>query len=196
MRIISGSARGRAIVAPQGTDVRPTTDRVREAVFNALYSAGVSGNEDSRAVDLFAGTGALGLEALSRGFGHVIFVERARTAVATIEENLTTFGFADRATVARSDVFTWLESAAPPVDGTESIPDVVFCDPPYAFDGWPRLLDLVRSRLSPRVLVVESDAPVDLGEVWSVFKTARYASTVVQIARSDGVAIEDDPGGA
>jgi 16S rRNA (guanine966-N2)-methyltransferase len=194
VRIISGSARGRTIVAPEGTDVRPTTDRVREAVFNALYSAGALDGQDLRAVDLFAGSGALGLEALSRGFRQVDFVERSRAAVAAITENLETFGFADRATVNRGDAFTWLESAGgTPGSWTVQAADVVFCDPPYAFGDWPRLLELVTSRLAPSVLVVESDAPVDLGGGWSEFKTARYASTVVQIARPAGVLIEVDP---
>jgi len=195
VRIISGSARGRPIAAPVGSDVRPTTDRVREAVFNTLYSAGAFTDvEEVTAVDLFAGTGALGLEALSRGVGRVIFVERSRSAVAAITENLDAFGFADRATIVNRDVFAWLKTL--PGGGPEATSagrsDLVFCDPPYAFDSWPSLLDLVESRLEPRFLVVESDSAVELGSSWSEFKTARYASTVVQVARPDGASTQRD----
>lgn len=195
MRIISGSARGRPIAAPVGSDVRPTTDRVREAVFNTLYSAGAFTDvEEVTAVDLFAGTGALGLEALSRGVGRVIFVERSRSAVAAITENLDAFGFADRATIVNRDVFAWLKTL--PGGGPEATSpgrsDLVFCDPPYAFDSWRSLLDLVESRLAPRFVVVESDSAVDLGSAWSEVKTARYASTVVQVARPDGASTQRD----
>src|SRR5438105_4298652 len=86
MRVVAGTARGIRLVAPPGRDTRPTSDRVREATFNALGSLGAI--EDARVVDLFAGTGALGIEALSRGAAHATFVERERAAIDTIERNL------------------------------------------------------------------------------------------------------------
>jgi 16S rRNA (guanine966-N2)-methyltransferase len=185
VRIISGSARGRPIAAPPGSDVRPTSDRVREAVFNALFSAGALAGSSSSAVDLFAGSGALGLEALSRGVEHVTFVDRSRAAAAAVGENLETLGFVDGAVVIVSSAEAWLEAGPGGAD-------IVFCDPPYRYDDWERLLILVHEVLSPTVIVVESDTPVELGPTWSVFKTARYASTVVQIARPVGGVPEDD----
>jgi 16S rRNA (guanine966-N2)-methyltransferase len=191
VRIISGSARGRRITVPPGEAIRPTTDRVREAVFNALFSAGALDDPADRvAVDLFAGTGAFGLEALSRGIGKVTFVDRSRLATDAITAHLEQFGFTDGAAVVRSDALGWLSSARP-----EQI-DLVFCDPPYRFESWPQLLELLRVNLRPKVLVAESDSEVDLGPGWAEFKTARYASTVVQIARLDEAASELDSEGA
>lgn len=181
MRIISGTARGRRLVVPPGNDIRPTGDRVREAVFNALYSAGALDTPEKLvALDLFAGTGAMGLEALSRGVGRLIFVDQSASAITTVEENLANLGFADRASTARREALGWLESAAP------NHVDLVFCDPPYDFEPWPRLLDLVRSQLTPGAVVVESPDGVELGGSWAEFKSGRYASTVVQIARPNG----------
>ena len=102
MRIVAGAARGRRLVVPRGDDVRPTSDRVRESVFNALYSLG-DPVDGATVLDLFAGTGALGLEALSRGASHVTFVESNRDAVAALVANIDALGFAPQATVTRTD---------------------------------------------------------------------------------------------
>jgi len=169
MRIQSGSARGRKLVVPVGTITRPTTDRAREAVFNSLFSAG--GVEDATVLDLFAGSGAMGLEALSRGAAHATFVETNRQALDVIQENIATLGFADRATIVTFDAVRYIASA--------SAFDVVICDPPYDFDGWDELLSCISSEL----LVVESDRPVELGPRWESFKQGQYAATVVEIAR-------------
>ena len=97
MRVIAGTARGRKLVAPHGNTVRPTADRVRQATFNALESRGAI--TDARVLDLFAGSGALGIEALSRGAAHCTFVEKDRSAVEAVNRNLETLGFTARATV-------------------------------------------------------------------------------------------------
>src|SRR5205814_2490034 len=106
MRVVSGSAKGRRVQAPKGTQTRPTSDRVREAVFNTLGSLG--GIEGATVADLFAGSGALGIEALSRGAAHVTFVDRDRDAIATIKANLATTGFEPQGTVLINDVERWL----------------------------------------------------------------------------------------
>lgn len=152
MRIIAGSRKGRRIVAPPGLDTRPTGDRVREAVFNLVGPL-----DGARVLDLYAGSGAMGLEALSRGAEHATFVERDRVAAATIAKNAETLGLADAVTLRREDVRRVL--AADASAGTRY--DLVLVDPPYRM--LPGLLpDL--SRLVPPVVaadglvVVESEA--------------------------------------
>jgi 16S rRNA (guanine966-N2)-methyltransferase len=167
--VVAGVARGRPLVAPVGRDTRPTSDRVREAVFNALHSLGAV--EDAVVLDLFAGTGALGIEALSRGAAHATFVDSDRDAVAAIRVNLTSTGLADRATLQRRDVLSFL------VTGRERY-DLALCDPPYAYDDWQRLLDTLRAR----TVVIESDRTIDVGSSWQVAREKRYGTTVVVIA--------------
>ena len=123
MRIIAGSRKGARIFAPKGLDTRPTADRVREAAFNLL---GPCGAEDAKVLDLFAGSGAMGLEAMSRGAAHVTFVESDREACRTINRNLDKLGF-DDATVLRQDALTALRADAR--QGTRY--DLVLLDPPY-----------------------------------------------------------------
>src|SRR5262245_17634651 len=97
MRIVAGSRRGRKLAAPEGSATRPTSDRVREAVFNALYSLG-DPIDGATVVDLFAGTGAYGLEALSRGAAHAVFVESNRPAFAVLTANIRALDFTSAAT--------------------------------------------------------------------------------------------------
>ena len=106
MRVVAGEARGRRLVAPEGTDTRPTLDRVREAVFNALASQDAI--DGARVLDLFAGSGALGIEALSRGAAHATFVDTDRAARRVIDQNLAATGLADRAEVLGTDASTHL----------------------------------------------------------------------------------------
>src|SRR3954451_2504981 len=106
MRVVAGEARGIRLVAPKGLDIRPTSDRVREAVFNALGSLGAV--EGATVVDLFAGTGALGIEALSRGAAHATFVDRDRIAVDTVRRNLDATKLGDQATIVRADVMAFV----------------------------------------------------------------------------------------
>lgn len=167
MRVVSGTARGRRLVSPPGRDVRPTGDRVREALSNALWSMGAL--HDAEVADLFAGSGALGIEALSRGAAHATFVDSSPRSLDAVRANLATCGFADRATVVRADVLGWLASRANPVD-------VAFVDPPYAFDRWQELADA----LVARVAVFESDRPVE-PDGWEVRRQRRYGGTVVTI---------------
>jgi 16S rRNA (guanine966-N2)-methyltransferase len=122
MRIISGEARGRRLRAPRGAATRPTADRVREALFNILGSAaGLS------VLDLFAGTGALALEALSRGAAQAVLVDHAEAAVRVIQDNVATLGYQERARVLRLDVERALRLLAR--QGQRF--DLIFVDPPY-----------------------------------------------------------------
>jgi len=171
VRIVAGSARGRRLVVPDGTYVRPTSDRVREAVFNALYSLD-DAVDDAVVLDLFAGTGALGLEALSRGATSVTFVENNRDAATALTANIAALGFAERSTVIRADGRRWLTSA-PHFD-------IAFLDPPYDFADWDTLL----ATLSATLAVVESDRSIEAPGRWGLVRERRYGATVVQILRS------------
>ncbi len=126
MRIISGSAKGSQIFAPKGKDTRPTQDRVRESLFNILQ-----GDVDGAIVlDLFAGSGALALEAVSRGAERAVAVEHAQEAVVCIQRNIAKLGFGDRMEVLAGD---WRQ-ALPRLRGRGLLFDLVFLDPPYAMN--------------------------------------------------------------
>ena len=173
MRVVAGEARGRKITAPTGTSTRPTSDRVRESIFNMLFSLGVV--EDSTVLDLYAGCGALGIEALSRGARFCTFVENNRRAVLSINENLDGLGFSDRSTVVESDVEPWLERLAHHYD-------LVLADPPYADKGWKTLLDHVDSKY----LVLETDEELPEHDRWDVAREKTYGTTVVTVLRRRG----------
>lgn len=129
MRIVAGELRGRAIDAPPGEGTRPTIDRVREALFSSLYSLR-GGFEGAWVLDAFAGSGALGLEALSRGAAHAVFYELDAKAAAVVKRNVGSCGIeASRAAVLRRDVLQ-----APPTAQRPPF-DLVFLDPPYSFDA-------------------------------------------------------------
>ena len=169
LRIIAGEVRGRRLSSPEGMDVRPSTSRVREAVFNSLHSLGRL--EGADVLDLFAGSGALGLEALSRGAASATFVECAPPALTALRANIDAVGFNDRCRVVAGDVMEEMSRLA----GRYG---VALCDPPYRFDAWPELL----SRIPAGTVVAESDQAVVPGPDWDVIKQQRYAGTVVVIA--------------
>ena len=179
MRVVGGEARGRRFDAPPGRSTRPTSDRVREAIFGVLGSLAAcegAAIEGASVADLFAGSGAFGVEALSRGAERVVFVDADRQAVATIRANLASLGLAGpRAAVVQADALRWLRTAPPT--------DLVFCDPPYAFAQWPTLL----SRLIPvaGLAVVETGGPLDLGPGWDLLREKHYGGTVVLVARPE-----------
>ena len=112
MRVVAGSARGRRLESPPGSAVRPTSDRVREAVFNALVSLeaqeGLVVIEGASVLDLFAGSGAMGVEALSRGADHVVFVDQARSVLDVARRNAVACGFEDRAELVCADALAYL----------------------------------------------------------------------------------------
>ncbi len=183
MRIISGSLGGRVLRAPGGAATRPTSEKVREAVFNIIGSV-----QGDRVLDLFAGSGALGIEALSRGAAHATFVDAARPAVIAIRGNLRELGLSDRATVMSADAVAIAASHQP-----EAPWRLVFVDPPYRSDLATRaVLALPCDRLSEdAVIVIEHDrhnAPPDA--LGSLLRTdhRRYGDTLLSFfARSRGV---------
>jgi len=153
MRIIAGTHRGHTIYAPRGFDTRPTSDRVRESVFNLVGPV-----DGATVLDLYAGSGAMGLEALSRGAARAVFVERDVEAVRTIERNLDKLRL--RGTVVRQDAVTALAHDAS--SGRKY--DLVLVDPPYDMysDLQPQLARYLPAVLAEGgVLVVETDARVE-----------------------------------
>ena len=146
MRIIAGTARGARLKAPKGIDTRPTADRVKESLFSILGQR-VRG---ARVLDLFAGTGGLGLEALSRGAAAAVFVDRA--TIPLIRENAAHTHLLERAQFLRQDVFTAVSRLA----AAEERFDLIFCDPPYEKGLWQRVLSVLDESplLSPGALVM------------------------------------------
>jgi 16S rRNA (guanine966-N2)-methyltransferase len=124
MRVISGLYRGRTLRTVRDLSVRPATDRVRQTIFDMLTNRILF--DGARVLDLFAGSGSLGIEALSRGAEHVTFVEESREAAEFIEENLRTLGCSDAALVLEADAMSFIRP------GGEQF-DLIFADPPYAF---------------------------------------------------------------
>lgn len=170
MRVVAGELRGRRLVSPAGARVRPTSDRVREAIFSILGDV-----EGARVLDLFCGTGALAIEALSRGAVHATLVD-VRTACAA--RNVEELGLGERCRLVRSDTVRFLRRP-----GAARF-DLVFCDPPY------RLADRLAADLSellPPVLseggrvIVESAARGSLGLALPLRDERRYGDTLIRI---------------
>jgi 16S rRNA (guanine966-N2)-methyltransferase len=167
IRIIAGDFKGRRLKTPASDAVRPTADRVREAWFSILQRA-IRG---ARVLDLYAGSGALGLEALSRGAVSADFVEVRRASLAALKANITTLKVADRVTVHRVDALKFAEQLQP------GQYDVVFADPPYATDAAARLVAQFRIVQFGRVLSIEHpvDRPIPGDD------TRRYGDTAVTL---------------
>src|SRR6476659_1368768 len=150
MRIVAGTWRGRTLIAPQGSQTRPTADRVRQALFDMLLHAPWGGRdalEDAQVLDVFAGTGALGLEALSRGAAHATFIEQGRAALAELHANIAALRAQPRCTVLPIDALTASRGQTC---------SVVFLDPPYGHDLVPRALSHLRATawIAPDALII------------------------------------------
>lgn len=185
MRIVAGTAGGTTIFVPKGPDVRPTMDRVRAAIFSSLFEV-VPG---AHVLDLFSGTGALGIEALSRGATEAVLVEKDPRAVKTIERNLAAAKV--EAKVVESDVFSYLDRLAPPGHF-----EIVFADPPYAKkagerDFTPELLasTALAACLAPTGIFVLEHLPgarLPIGAGWECIRQKRYGATEVAFLTRTG----------
>jgi 16S rRNA (guanine966-N2)-methyltransferase len=183
LRVIAGEAGGRRLAAPRGERTRPTADRVKESVFAALDQDRVAG---AAVLDAFAGSGALAIEALSRGAARAVLVDRDPAAADAIRRNLRTTGFGARASVQRRAVGAFLRGAPP----AEAPFDLVFLDPPY--DQADSELAAVLSALgapgwlAPGALVVleraEAAGPPPLPADWMVNWQRAYGDTLVVVA--------------
>jgi 16S rRNA (guanine966-N2)-methyltransferase len=180
MRVIAGRYSGRRLTAPKGRTTRPTSERVREALYAMLGDI-----EGARVLDLFAGSGALGIEAVSRGAAGAVFVERDRRAIAAIEANIAALGLGEeQALIRREDVASALRWAS----NRKETYDLILIDPPYGRtpELEPLLAAALGGLLAPGARVVlESDrrAPLQLGLAFE--KERRYGDTIIAIHRHE-----------
>jgi 16S rRNA (guanine966-N2)-methyltransferase len=178
MRIVAGEARGRKITAPSGRGVRPTTDRVREALFSHLGERVVG----ARVLDLFAGSGALGLEALSRGAKNACFVEHAEQALLVLRRNISSLEMSDRAMVMATHALTALRR----LDKMKESFDLVFLDPPYESSLLQESIDAINlsSVLAPSALVIaehpRNRIPV-IPKSLQIITSKRYGDTALSV---------------
>jgi 16S rRNA (guanine966-N2)-methyltransferase len=174
MRIVAGELGGRRLVAPRGWRVRPTSDRVREAIFSALGDI-----DGARVLDLYCGTGALAIEAISRGAAQATLVDRdVRAALG----NVRNLGLQDRADLIRADALTWLQGSRTEDSGLRTPYDLIFIDPPY------KLADRLGPELDPHLpshlaaggrVIVESSARRPLSLSLPLLRERRYGGTQV-----------------
>jgi 16S rRNA (guanine(966)-N(2))-methyltransferase RsmD len=181
MRVIAGVHRGRRLIGPTGQAIRPTADRVKEALFSILGER----TPGSRFLDLYAGTGAIGIEALSRGAAHVTFVEANRQALRLLQTNLDTCGLAPSAQISRCRVEQFFRRGQAMI-----VPyDIIFCDPPYEItaDIITRMDSWDQSWLSgDGVLVVEHARTLTLPQAVGTFRHVRrydYGDTALTVWR-------------
>lgn len=172
MRVIAGTASGHRLATPRDPRTRPISDRVKESLFGVLGERVV----DARVLDLYAGSGAIGIEALSRGAIHATFVERARPAVAIIRDNLARTNLSQRATVRAGAVESFLAT-------TSAGPwDVVVLDPPYAERTLDLPLERLRPHLAPGAVVVVKHfwrTPIPAGAGLAVTRSRRFGETAL-----------------
>jgi 16S rRNA (guanine966-N2)-methyltransferase len=183
MRVIGGEARGRKLYVPDLPTLRPTSDRVREAIFDVLEARGLV--EGRTMLDLFAGSGALGIEALSRGAASCTFVDSDRRAVDAIEQNLASLELTSRpgervVRVVQRDALSYLRGSGVSVE-------VALVDPPYRFEGWAELLRELRADHA----VLEHGSPIEVTAAFHILRTYRYGGTLVTLVGRQP--IDEDP---
>jgi len=182
VRVVGGRFRGRTLAGPKSNAIRPTSDRLRETIFNVLAHGYGDPVEGARVIDLFAGTGAMGIEALSRGAAFCLFVEEGAQARGLIRENVEALGLGGATRLFRRDA-TRMGAA-----GQNPPASLVFCDPPYGKDLAPRALKSCADGgwLSPGALVVVEEAQgagVALPDGFEELERRDYGETTVLFAR-------------
>ncbi len=176
MRVITGTARGRRLIAPNGLETRPTSDKVKEGLFSAIQFD----IEGRRILDLFAGSGAMGIEALSRGAKSAVFVDNSKAAIYTIEENIRSCGFKNNTKVYNTDYKSFLAA-------NKDLFDIVFLDPPYKAGVLEDAIKGVIPFLSDYAIII-AEHPTELildDEIcgFSVTKRYKYSKTAATIFR-------------
>ncbi|MGI6255257.1 MAG: 16S rRNA (guanine(966)-N(2))-methyltransferase RsmD [Acutalibacter sp.] len=172
MRIITGSKRGKKLITLEGEQVRPTTDRVKESLFNILQFQ----LEGRKFLDLFAGSGQIGLEALSRGAALCVFVDASKESIRVVEKNVQSTGLGDRAKVVSADFAAYLASCREHFD-------LAFLDPPYRTGLLERALPLVAQRMNPGGVILcehpkDETLPESAGE-FVRFRSYRYGKIML-----------------
>lgn len=177
MRVITGTARGRKLVTPEGLDTRPTTDKVKEAVCSALQFDFPGAN----ILDLFAGSGQMGLEALSRGAARATFIDADQRAIQCIKQNVKACGFADTATVLKTDAVSFLQRTGEKFD-------IAFLDPPYRNDILPQILPLLAEKMHENgIIVCEHEPELKLLQRilhFDLQKQKKYGKIIISIYRN------------
>lgn len=176
MRVITGTARGRNLLTLPGEDVRPTTDRVKEAMFSIIQFE----VEGSQVLDLFAGSGQLGIEALSRGAAYATFVDSARESIDCIKTNLQKTNLKPNSCVVQTDAFSFLKTSSGSFD-------IALLDPPYSKGLLQRALPLVAERMNPNgVIICEhpygEEMPESAGE-FEKFREYKYGKLGLTVYR-------------
>ncbi|WP_202078005.1 16S rRNA (guanine(966)-N(2))-methyltransferase RsmD [Caldalkalibacillus salinus] len=185
MRVISGNHKGRPLQAVPGKLTRPTTDKVKESMFNMLEQHEFNGGVG---LDLYAGTGGLGIEALSRGYTKFIFVDVQRAAIKVIHENLASLSLKNRSEVYKNDAFRALKA----LTKRDISFDLIFLDPPYAKQDIPKQIAFIEDHhlLKPQgIVIAETDKtvqlPVQKGKL-ILWKQQHYGDTVIRLYREEG----------
>ena len=185
MRVITGSARGRRLITLEGSDVRPTTDKVKEALFSIVQFE----LEGRRVLDLFAGSGQLGIEALSRGADSCVFVDSSKKAVEVVKQNLAATGLARRASVLHGDALRYLQTCRDRFD-------VAFLDPPYGTGTLQKALTLLPPLMRPSGVVVceapKGEALPETADNFSLWRTYHYGKVSLAVYRAQEEEAEDD----
>lgn len=179
LRIIAGRAKGRRIAAPSGQELtRPTSDKTRGAIFSSIQF-GLSG---ARVLDLFAGSGAMGLEALSRGADHATFVDNSSEAIAAIKDNARSLGFSEHCTILKKDALRALGELRSPFS-------FIFMDPPYAsYDLYGTVIKKIlgqRLLLDEGLIIVEHDDTMNFSEHFDVVRQKKYGRAQVSFIAGD-----------
>ncbi len=178
MRVITGSARGMTLKTLEGETTRPTTEKVKEAVFSAIQFE----IEGRRVLDLFTGSGQMGIEALSRGAENAVFVDADKNAIKIVRENVEKTGMTDRAQIVQMDAFSFLRMNIKKFD-------IVFLDPPYSTGALEKALEEVADFVAGGGNVIcehpyGDELPESLGEL-KVYRAYKYGKTAVTIYRKD-----------
>lgn len=183
MRVITGTARGRKLKTLPGLDVRPTTDMVKEAIFSIIQFE----VEGANVLDLFAGSGQLGIEALSRGARFCVFVDSSRESQAVVRENLASTGLARQGRVAAMDYQGFLAS-------TSELFDIALLDPPYGQGMAEKALPMLAPKMSPNgVILCETGLKEQLPptvEAFKIYRKYRYGKKMVTVYRREDAETE------
>ena len=178
MRVISGSARGLKLSSPEGINTRPTLDRVKEALFSMLQAYVI----DAVVLDLFSGSGALGLECLSRGAQKAVFVDNSQEAVLCIKSNISSAKLADKSLVVKGDFYDYLKSC------NEKF-DLIFLDPPYSKNLYMTALNLICQKKllnEDGFIILEWDSEIGFqneNSSFEVHKEKRYGRVGITVLK-------------
>ena len=178
MRVITGSAKGRRLITPNGSDVRPTVDRVKEGIFSALQFD----LEGRRILDLFAGSGQLGIEAISRGAKSAVFVDSAASSIKCVKQNIANCEFEDVSSVISMDSISYINT-------TKDIFDIAFLDPPYKMGLIEKVIPSLEKCMSDfGIIVCEHALDEELSSEYGAFslkKQYRYGKVMVSVYKRD-----------